>query len=383
MKTKFTFGVALKIIFKYIQAPPAVLAERYVDRDRTLIYKWLRDAAFPSKKLIPDIIRFVMECSGEPVRGLIRMEMDRHMSESGLDTQLKNMLNEKSDFADYLEGVFSLMAAEKALEKRPKQAELTQFTKTQNQVEDPSPAETPEKPLQSQVPASDGHEIHIRLTSAAMTKIGFSLLAAMSGEILWAITAYALRWPYALEAAYNGAPVFPFFLRGFLILPIVFFAMMSLRKETPFIDVLPGLRKMVYIGSYALAGGIGGLLLAGPGLKNLAEGLLWAPVPQAALLVFIRALVLSFLPMLVLLTLLRFPRITAGTFLLLEFGPALLCVMVALPALLSGVPPAGRVWLGGFFPGFALSLLMFVSARIVFKEHTGIIKLTFPKIPQA
>ena len=75
MEEQFTFGVVLKIIFKYIQASPAVLAEQYVDRDRTLVYKWLRGASSPPKRLFPDIIRFVTENSSEPMRALIRAEI--------------------------------------------------------------------------------------------------------------------------------------------------------------------------------------------------------------------------------------------------------------------------------------------------------------------
>ena len=79
----------------------------------------------------------------------------------------------------------------------------------------------------------------------------------------------------------------------------------------------------------------------------------------------------SFLPLCVIFALLRFPRINAGIFLLLEFGPALLCVFAALPVIYNGWLPAGRIWLGGFFPAFVLNLSMFISVRIVFIAALG------------
>ena len=368
MEAKFTFGIALKIIFKYIQAPSSVLAERYVDRDRTLVYKWLRGTAFPPKKLFPDIIRFVTENANEPVRRLIRSEMDQCLSEAGLSEKLKELTGEKSDIADYLESVFSLLTAEKALQKDRIQPEASEPPEAQN------------LPGPSLVLMSAERAVHIRLTASSMVNIGLALLAAISGEILWLIIAYAIGWPYAPEIPYGAVSVLPAFFRGILILPAIVFVM--LRKEYPSIKALSKTQKLTYIGCYALAGGIGGLLLAGPGLETLVGGFLPAPIPQAAFLIFIHALVLSFLPMLSLLALLRFPRINPGAFLFLEFGPALLCALTALPVLLSGQLPLGRVWLGGFFPGVALILLMSASVRIVFRGYPGTIKLAFSEIPQ-
>jgi hypothetical protein len=103
------------------------------------------------------------------------------------------------------------------------------------------------------------------------------------------------------------------------------------------------------------------------GVGRLGKGPYIRPSFQGAFLVFISALVLSFFPLLILLALLRFPKTTPRAFLFLEFCPALLCLLAALPTLLSGRPPIGQVWLGGLFAGLALKVLMFVSVRTVLK----------------
>ncbi len=423
MAENFSFGTALKIIFTYIQAPPAVLAERYVDRDRTLVYKWLRDAAFPPKKLFPDIIRFVTEQSGEPARVLIKTEMDRYLSDSGMDARVKVMLNEDSDFKDYLECVFSLLAAEKTLGKKRKQTESAQSqserqaerqpdndqrklsgTQTEfrlerqpgrdmerqpergldfirfdenpgrqsarlpeRQPDDAMPDERPETPPR-QLYAPDERAIHIRLTRSTAKTVCFSLLAALSVDILWRVSARVIQGLYASGEPYSSALIASFF-RGFLVFPIIVFAILSLHDEYLFSRALSTRTKLLCVFCYASAGGLGGLMLASPGLERAVEGFMNAPAGRMALLVFIHALVLSFLPLLSLQSLLRFPRMSAASFLSLEFAPAIFCSMAALLTLLSGRLPAERVWLGGFLPGVVLNLLMFASARFVLKSY--------------
>ena len=385
MEEQFTFGNALKIIFKYVQASPAILAEKYVDRDRTLVYKWLRGAAFPSKKLFPDIIRFVMDNSSDPIRAMIRAEMDPYLLETKPGSRLGKTSEGETGFADYLESVFVLLAAEKALIKNQKPSEATELSGTQTQPASSRSAETEEKSPRRQLPdvIQDEREIHIRLTHSVIKRAGFALLAAVSGEVLWAIAVFTFQWQYTSGIPYDGLTIFPAFLRGILLLPVLVFAMASLRGESlSFQATLPA-KKLLYVICYALAAGIGGLLLTSPGLDTIIVDFVPASVPQAMLLVVIHALVLSFLPLLSLFALLRFPRVHPGTFLFLEFGPALLCALAALPVLLTSRSPIGRVWLGGLFPGCILNLLMFLSARLVLKGYPGIIKLTFPKIPSA
>lgn len=365
MEERLTFGTALKIIFEYIQSPPSVLAEQYVDRDRTLVYKWLRDTAFPPKKLFPDIIRFVTECSGDSIRDLIRMEMDRRLSESELGAQHRKMLDEKLDFADYLESIFSMLAAEKARDKALKQAETPDCPETCPRLESPSPTEA-ETSRQLPIPAPARQEIHIRLPVPIIKNIGFAILAALSGELLWSVAAYAFQWTHAVSG-------FPVFLRGFLVFPIIVFAMLSLKEGSP-VQVLPKTMKLVYVGCYGLAGGAGALLLAESELERLLKGFLPGYLPQTLLLIFIQALVLSFFPLLILLALLRFPRAHPCDFLLLEFGPALVCVLATLPVLLPARAPSEILWLGGFVPCCVLKLLMFLSTQTVFRGYPDTIK---------
>ena len=375
MEGRFTFGTALKIIFEYIQAPPAVLAEQYVDRDRTLVYKWLRGTAFPPKKLFPDIIRFVMECSGDSVRDLIRMEMARCLTEMELDAQYRKMLEEKPDFADYLESVFSLLAAEKTRERSPKQIEETTLFEAQTYLEPPPPPKETEIPQTVPISAPAKQEIHIRLSFAAAKNIGFALLASLSGELLWIVIAYTFKWPHVVSG-------FPAFFRGILVFPAVLFAVLSLMGETLPVQTLPKAKISAYMCCYAFAGGLGALLLAGANLEYMVKNILPGYVSQSLLLVFIQALVFSFFPLLTLLALLRFPRVLPGAFLILEFGPALVYTLVSLPILLSGRAPAGQLLSGGFFPNCTLMLLMFLSARTVFKDYPNTIKIAFTKIPQ-
>ncbi len=379
----FTFGSVLQIIFKYVPAPPSVLAEHYVDRDRTLVYKWLRDSAFPPKKLLPDIVRFVTERSGETARGLLRLELERYIAETGLDPELRQSLAEKTDFREYLDGVFCLLAAGKTPEKLPKPRQAGEESPPPPPPPDWNPASYAVPPAATPRPAfspaaeapaapdeaPDGDILHIRLKVSALIGAGLALSSAAAGEILWGVCAAALGWPGTPGALPPDAASLPAFFWGFLqAAPAVAAALCFPFGES---GAAGRLWKILYFCGCALAGGLGSLLLAGSGLGRLAEGLFAAPALRGVFLAFVNAFILSFFPPLVLLALRRFPRTSPGAFLLLEFGPALLCLAAALPGLLTGELPDGQVWLGGFFPGFLLKICLYVSVRASLRERPG------------
>jgi hypothetical protein len=120
--SKFTVGGVLQLLFLYINESPATLAEFYIDRDRTLVYKWLRDAAILPKKHVPDIIRFVRENSTQTVRLRIRNETDQFISESGLNATTKKTLLSNNDFDKYLEEVLYIAILEMKTKRLPQSA---------------------------------------------------------------------------------------------------------------------------------------------------------------------------------------------------------------------------------------------------------------------
>jgi hypothetical protein len=152
-----------------------------------------------------------------------------------------------------------------------------------------------------------------------------------------------------------------------LALPAVGFALLSLNGKSAYMRTLTLARKLAFLLCYCAAGCTAGLLLGVPGMSGPSP-LRTIPAPA---LVPICSLILSFLPMLSVYALLRRPRFAAGAFLLLEFGPCLLCAFVALPFMLR---PA-ILQAGDIFAGYVLGLSMYCAVRTVLGSHPGKITL--------
>jgi hypothetical protein len=378
METKFTFGRVLNIFFSHMTAGASELADRYVYRDRTLIYKWLRDRAFPSRPLIPDIIRFAMDKSSEATRPIIRSRINECIAFSDLSPAQKQELIQEEAFPDYLLNVINALAVlwkkDKgggAEENESEAANLPPVTtcSSEDERQDVPPAICAAPPEDSpQPPAWDSpHQadraIHITFSYETLLNIFLAAIACVAGDGLWVVLAWMLRWPGNAWMQGGGLPAF---LWGLLFaFPVMTLALLPPRGAGPH-RIGPG-GKLLLAGGFSAAGGTAGFLLAQAGLGELFAGWGAAPAAKEILLVFISALVLTFLPTLALLALLRFPKTGTVSFLLMEFGPALLCVLFALPAILAGGRSGGTFWLGGFLAGAAAKLAMYLFVRRVLK----------------
>jgi hypothetical protein len=61
MRTEFNLWFGVDIFIQSNDCGVSVLADHYVHRDRTLVYKWRHDKGVSLPAAFPDIIRFVTE----------------------------------------------------------------------------------------------------------------------------------------------------------------------------------------------------------------------------------------------------------------------------------------------------------------------------------
>jgi len=198
--------------------------------------------------------------------------------------------------------------------------------------------------------------------------IVFAVLAATVGGLLWSLVDSALGLPYVIGRMGREPAGFLAFWGGICSLsPVIICAAISLWRENPAVKSLHGPGKAGYISAYTLACGLSGLLFYGSGFGGFVEQLNIDHVLQEITYVFVFSLVLSFLPVLAVLLLMRFPKMKPSAFIFIEFFPAAMCVSAVLVLALVSQPEISQ--LRGFLISFILRLTMYITIRIVLKGY--------------
>jgi len=329
---KFTWGGALRVVFDSISQSPARLAEFYIDRDRTLIYRWMRDEAAPTSKLLPDIIRFVMENSINAERISIKIKMDAYINTSTLGEQVKSVLTGEDDFEKYISAVLRIALVER-------------------------------KKKQSASPAP-------RLALSLVT-IVFALLASLVGGLIWNILNHMFDWSFYMGGSGNEPEGVLAFVWGLTAgVPIIVFALLSLLTAKSSSAVFARCDWRLAAVLYSLVAGAAGFIFYNSGLRGFVEGSGYSYGLQETIIVIAYATILSVLPLLSILALLRFPKTARGLLLLTVFiAPVLVSVLSVLGTALVNLPETEVAQLRGFLVGILLRLAMFAAVRTILTEQ--------------
>ena len=322
---KFTWGGVLKIVFDSISQSPARLAEFYIDRDRSLIYRWLRDEAAPTNKLLPDIVRFVNENSIVAEQLQLRTDMDAYINLSSLSDQIKNVLIMEEDFEKYLTAVLHMAL----LERKKKQ-----------------PIETAP-----------------RIVIPLITII-FALLAAFLGGLIWNILNHLFDWSFYMGGSGNEPMGIPAFLWGLSVgIPVIVFALLSLRIIKAPSAAFTSCDWRLAIVVYSLATGVAGYIFYNSGFRVFVEGFGYSYGLQETIIVIIYAALLSIFPLLSVFALLGFPKMPKRMLFFVLTAPVLLSLLSVWGTTLVNRPEIEVAQLRGFLVGFFLRLAMFVAVR--------------------
>ena len=230
----FSSSELLHILFKYVNQPPSVMAQRYIDRDRTLVYKWMKGIGATPAKLVPGIVKFVMENSCESERHFMRGEILICINRSPLDSRLKASIIAKEDFRSFLEEVFYIANIKKESVEL-EQTEQPDLNKTQ------------------------GMEI---VTAIPVISLLFALMASASGGFLWNLFNHLFGLTYYSGSSGNEPQGILSLIWGITVLfPIMLFAILSLIKTAFQVSLYPTFFKCLIIALYAISGGIGAFFL--------------------------------------------------------------------------------------------------------------------------
>ncbi|MEL7608895.1 MAG: hypothetical protein AAGU74_05275 [Bacillota bacterium] len=350
MPGKTAFVGMLKCIFHVIQESPAVLAEFYLDRDRTLVYKWLRGTASPPKKLIPHIVRFVTEHSTDAMRTRLRADLTAEL-QSAFSSEQAEAICACAGFEEFLTDALLLALAERKEERLP----------VPSDTEQPLPAAAAPGEAAQAPTGTKGKPV--KPVKPVLAETLYALAAALLGGGLW-----SLLTSLPSLAAYAVPSGFPAFVWGAVCaLPIAFFALLCLYRSRP--SALESRSILLAAGLYTLAGGLSGLLFYGLGVDFAA--LFVSPVLAQAFSAFTLSLIYSFLPLMCALLPRALKRIEPRTFLAMEFAPAFLCALASALLLLLGAGAA----LNAFLTGAALRLMMYFSLRAIWIQSPGRIAL--------
>ena len=324
---KFTWGGALKVVFHSVGKSPAHLAEFYIDRDRTLVYRWMRDEAAPPEKLLPSIVRFVAENCVGAERVKLKAEMDAYIRKTALGSEIKDALAGEGDFEKYISGVLRIALAE----RRYRQAE--------------APAATPG-------------------AAVPLASIVYALLAALSGGLIWNLLNRLFGWLFYMGGSGNEPAGAPAFLWGLIMgAPIIAFALLSQMGAQPSHNPPAPRDWRLVAAAYPLAAGAAGFVFYNSGVRGYVEGFGYAYGMQEAIIVSAYAALLSFLPLLSILALLRFPHMGWRRFAAIVAAPVVASILCVLGTMIVGRPEPEVAQLRGFAVGLALRLSMFVAAR--------------------
>ena len=325
-KLKFTWGGVLRVIFNSVSKSPAHLAEFYIDRDRTLVYRWMRDEAAPPYKLLPDIIRFVTESSISAERIMLRLEMDAYILSSSLSDEIKEGLSGEEDFEKYITGVLRMALAE----RRNK-----------------SPATPP------------------RIT-VPLKSIIFALLAAVSGGLIWNVINHLLSLGFYMGGSGNEPIGTLAFVWGLTLgVPVIAFALLSLKAKPTSPVNAPIYDWRLVAAIYSVAAGAVGFIFYNSGFRGFIEGLGYAYGLQEIIIVIVYSALLSFPPLLSVFALLRFQKTGWRLLATIIAAPVLISVLSVLGTALVDRPEPEVAQLRGFLVGLVLRLTMFIAVRIV------------------
>jgi len=331
---QFSVGGILSIIFRHIHESPRTLAEYYVYRDRTLVYKWLHGTATPSKALVAGIVRFVMEKSCEPVRLSMRHELEVYIGAAGLRPEIAAQLIQTEPFQKFMEDVLSLAIS---------------------------------IPSGDRALAGTTGSDHPRSRSLQVSELVRALLAVFAGGIFWNGINHALGWaffmggdgrePRGIAAAIWGLSV---------IVPIVCAsgAAHPLRRahdqsiDWPNTVIVP----MLHI----LAGVMGALVFYDSGVRRVIAQLHLAYGPQELVTGMAFAMIISVLPLGVSIATVRragTSRSGAMAELGYAFLPTLLVAAAVSLTLFIDRPVTELEQLRGFVVGLMLRIGMYIVAR--------------------
>jgi hypothetical protein len=148
-------------------------------------------------------------------------------------------------------------------------------------------------------------------------------------------------------------------------IPIIVFVLLSLRTVKPLSAPFAEFDWRLVGVLYALATGIAGLIFYTGGFRGFIEGYALSHGFQELIIVVVYAFLLSVLPLLAVLALLRFPKMSRSLLAVVLLAPIIVSVLSVAGTMLVDKPDLEVAQLRGFLVGLTLKLAMFAVVRTI------------------
>jgi len=346
MPVKFSLGAILSIILRHIKESPRTLAELYVYRDRTLVYKWLHGSAMPAKTLVPGIVRFVMEKSCEPVRLSMRHELEVYVGTAGLRPEIADQLIQTEPFQKFIEDMLNFaisLASSESIATDAGAPDVGSFMAVASR--------------------NDGQRGH----SLPISELVRALLAVLVGGIIWNGINHALAWTYFMGGEGMEPRGIAAAIWGLTVtVPIACVSRAACPLHGSRVSVTDWLKAIAVLTLYALAGVAGALAFYDSGLRRCFERLDLVYGAQELLIAVAFGVIISLPPFGVIIGVARRAD-SSWHGVLAELGyavlPAMLVGMAVCLTLFIDRPIAELEQLRGFLAGLMLRIGMYIVVR--------------------
>lgn len=298
---------------------------RELQRERSLMYKWLSGSSVPPSSYVPLLVDVVMKHSSQAKRLILAENLRVYVREAQLPDELRDTLLRSTSIEDIL-------------------SECLDLSLTPN--------------LAGAVPRT-ARKIGLQSWSLLLA----ALFAAVFGGIAWNALNRAIGWPYFMGSAREALRGWRALVWGLVTMAPISAALLLLRpNEGRARRLLPAL-------AFTLVGTGSALVFHSSGIREAIERLGFGYALQETIVVVLYAFVLSIPPYLAALLAGR-PRISVARFLLSLFAPIAAALLGFLVTLLVDRPVAEILQLRGFVVGFALRLAQFFSLYVVLVSGT-------------
>lgn len=333
----FTPGFVLGILFDNTTKGQKYFADFYINRDRTLVYKWINDTAILPKKHVPDVVRFVLDHTSPSVRLQIKSEIQHAIYVSCLCEESKSSLFLIENFDNYLSEVLLHAISMRITERHSKQS----------------------------IPAENHKEVPYKEKNL-VSAIVYAFLVPITGGILWNIFNHIFCLRFFMGGSGNEPSGITSIIWGVLTaIPVIVFSLLSLEQE---ITPINARTKGFLIFLYSLGGGLGAFVFYNSGFRNYIESFGLAYGYQECIIAGFYALVVSNFPLVVLFPVFRLTSEPLKTLFILILLPLFATVLAVLGTWLVNRPEIEIAQLRGFLVGIVLRLCMFVVVRIYLAE---------------
>jgi hypothetical protein len=314
-KNGFTFDVLFRIILDDTGLKVSAIAAE-LNRERSLIYKWLSGASRPPSSYFPLIAEIIIKRVSEARKQILENDLRELVGKISIAQDIRARILALEPLVDFITECMSLSVM---------------------------------PGMEMDVPGDDRNNIQ-----QPVFIIASALFAAVTGGVLWNILNHILRWPYYMGSAGEDLFGFHALVWGLITTVPIPLPLLILNRAKGW------RRQIVPMIVFIITGSLAAMAFFSLNIREIVESIGWSYQRQEITLVVIYSIFLSIPPLLASSLALSRGRLVPKHILIL-FLPSVIALFSLLITFLIDRPVVEIVQLRGFLVGFMLRLTVFFS----------------------